>query len=259
MHLKFIDYVVWLVSPCLQVGIAVLMSRRGHNRRFPFFFTYTIFQVFSNPLLVMTERHSYALYYYSYWSVTLFSVLISFGLIAELFRSAFQLSDDPWNLGRDVFRWALAVVFVVAALFVLSDSRLSHLLHSATALVVADRIILVMLCALALLVLFCSGYLAISWREQVFGIALGFSVFTFTRLVVESFLLRSLKHQLLLGRVNGIVYACSCVIWLAYAAASDQRPYPTIGTSEMMNAESRDRRTSVLNDIADAVDQKFPR
>src|SRR5664280_260870 len=105
-----------------------------------------------------------------------------------------------------------------------------------------------MLCALAFLVLLSSGYLSISWREQVFGIALGFSVFTFARVVVESFLLRSLKQQLVLGRVNGIVYVCSCVIWLAYAAASDRRQTPTTGASEMRNAESHERRTSVLND-----------
>src|SRR5664279_3416983 len=141
MHLEYSDYVLWLVAPCLQVGIAVLMFRRRLFRRFPFFFTYTLVQVCSNPLLVMTERHSYALYYYSYWSVALLSALISFGLMAELFRTAFQLSDDPWNLGRDIFHWALAVVIVVTVIFVLSDSRLFQVFRSGTVLVAADRII----------------------------------------------------------------------------------------------------------------------
>ncbi|MGA9565541.1 MAG: hypothetical protein WBS19_08465 [Candidatus Korobacteraceae bacterium] len=259
MHLQFIDYALWLVAPCLQVGIAVQMFRRGLFRRFPFFFTYTLLQVCSNPLLVMTERHSYALYYYSYWSVALLSALISFGLMAELFRVAFQLCDDPWNLGRDIFHWALVVVIIGAVMLVLSDSRLSQFLRSGTVMVVADRIILAMLCGLALLLLICSGYLSISWCEQVFGIALGFSVFTFARLVVESFLLRSLKHQLMLGRVNGFIYVCSCVIWLAYAATADRRPTSRIRASEIMSPESRSRRTFALNDITDAVERKFPR
>ena len=57
------------------------------------------------------------------------------------------------------------------------------------------------------------------------------------------------RHRLRLF-VCDLVGVCGCV---RSASLSNNRNFGN------MNAESRDRRTSVLNDIADAVDQKFPR
>src|SRR5450755_3374339 len=110
MHLHILDYVLWLTSPCLQVGLVIVMRRRGLDHQFPFFFAYAMLQVVSVAFLVTMERISYAVYYYSYWIVAVFCVLISFALIDELFKSGFRRFAALRNLGGTVFRWAVLAV-----------------------------------------------------------------------------------------------------------------------------------------------------
>lgn len=257
MRRQAIDYILWLISPCLQAGVVIAMRRRGLDRDFPLFFRYTIFQMLSVPVLVITGRYSYELYYYAYWVVAAFCVLISLGVIAELFRSGFQQTEDPLNLGQAVFRWAVLCLLLAAAGVVLSSSHYLHV-HIMTDLVlVADRLSRASLCALAVLLLLCSRYLGISWRAPLIGIASGFSFFTLAKLVVDTVALRSPAHQHALGRINSGVYIGSCLIWMAYMTLAAQRPVADVIASEKLDSYKNRPAGSVLNMINDAVNRKL--
>lgn len=223
MHLHLADYVLWLTSPCLQAGVVIAMRRRGLDRDFPFFFAYTILQVVSVPCLIFAERFSYLVYFSSYWIVAALSVLLSFAVIRELFRAAFQPFDDVCRLGDRVFLWAVVVVLMAAAI-ILPSSRMPHLHPIVDGILLADRMVRAMLFALAALLLLSSRYLEISWREVLFGIALGFLGFTLTKVILDTLAQRSPASSLRLGRINGVVYVSSCVIWLTYASLAVRCP-----------------------------------
>lgn len=217
MHLHIVDYVLWLTAPGLQVGVLIVMHRRGLHRTFPFFFTYTVLQVVSEAVLITLQRLSYKVYFYSYWIDAALCVLISFALMDELFKAAFQRFAALRDLGETVFRWAVVVVALAAAAVALSSRHRPQIDRMIEGILVADRSARGMLCALVILLLLGSGYLRISHRDLLFGIGLGFAIFTLTKVVLDSIALRSPMLYPTLGRINSIVYICACLVWLAYA------------------------------------------
>jgi hypothetical protein len=222
MHLRALDYVLWLACPCLQVGILVAMRKRGSDSEFPFFYAYTIWQVVSVAYLVCAERISYAAYYYSYWVVTLLSVVMAFALIDELFRHAFRHFAALRDFGRIIFRWAVIVVLLAACAGALSSHHLPGFDRVSEIILIADRSARAMLCALVILLLLGSRYLLLSRRTLLFGIALGFAVFTFTKVIIDSILLAKPSLSPLLNRVNSVAYIVTCMVWLAYAVRAEE-------------------------------------
>jgi hypothetical protein len=214
----------------LQAGVAIIMRYRGLDREFPFFFTYTILQVVSEAVLITMERLSYKVYFYSYWIDAALCVLISFALMDELFKSAFRQFEAISKLGEIVFRWAVVVVLLAAAGDILASRHIRQPGLS-EGILVADRSARAMLCALVTLLLLGSRYLGISRRDLRFGISLGFSIFTLTKVILDSVALRWPPPYVVLGRLNSIVYIFACVIWLAYVVLAAQRPAFEAGPS----------------------------
>ena len=261
MHLHIADYVLWLTSPCLQAGVVIAMRRRGLDRDFPFFFGYTMLQVVSVPCLIFAERLSYGVYFFSYWIVAALSVLLSFAVVRELIWAAFQPFDDYCRLGDIVFRWAMVVV-MMAALLVLFSSRRPQLYQISDGILVADLMVRTMLFTLVALVLLSSRYLEISWREVLFGIALGFLGFNLAKVVLDILAQRSPEPSLRLGRINGVVYVSSCVIWLTYATLAVRCPRVDPDTGRSLDADSaveRDQtRTAIeiLNQLVERLGRR---
>ncbi len=56
MHLQALDYVLWVLVPCLQGSVLFLLHRRGLARQFPFFYWYTLFEIVSDVYLLIAER-----------------------------------------------------------------------------------------------------------------------------------------------------------------------------------------------------------
>ena len=217
MHLHALDYVLWLSSTCLQAGVLVAMHRRALHRVFPYFYLYTVVQVISAPLLiVLMFRASFAAYYYVYWIVAFVCVLIAFALIKELFESAFQQFAAIRDLGSRVFRWALLVVVFATIAMAVSNRVTSGPSAMHQSILMADRSGRIMLCALAVLLLAGSRYLRISRRSTLFGIALGFAIFSMTKVIIETILLRSPHLGGPLSQLNSFAYCCAGVVWLLY-------------------------------------------
>ena len=119
----------------------MVMLRHGLDRDFPFFFKYTVLQVVSVALLVIVQRLSPCAYFYSDWIVAALCVLISFAVIDELFKAAFQQFAALRDLGKIAPRWAMVVVLLAAAVAALSSGHIPQPQKSmARALRAATRI-----------------------------------------------------------------------------------------------------------------------
>jgi hypothetical protein len=238
MHLHVLDYVLWLTSPCLQVGVLIVMRRRGLDREFPLFFAYTILQVVSDAFLVGMERISYRVYFYSYWIVAVLCVLISFALIDELFKTAFQRFAALRDVGETVFHWAVVVVVLAAVVVALASRHMPQNQRLSEGILITDRSARAMLCGLVILLLVGSAHLGISRRGLLFGIALGFAILTLTKVVLDTVALRRPWLYLGLGRINSVVYICACAIWLSYATLSGRHRVIPAGHSEEFDPAS---------------------
>ncbi len=218
MHLHAVDYVLWLIPPLLQAILLLGLRLRKLSDTFPYFVRYTLLQAISVPLLVVLQLSPSGgwAYYYGYWLINALSIALSFLLMDELFKLAFQHLPALRDFGRLVFRWAVVVVLVTAAVGSLSNRQAQHLDWTMQVMLAVDRSSRIMLCALAMLLLLSSHFLNIRRRDLLFGIALGLAAVNLNRVALDSLALDTIFHSQVMNQVNSLVYLLVCVLWLGY-------------------------------------------
>lgn len=231
MHLHALDYVLWVSTVLVQSSVLLVLYGRGLGSPLPFFAGYILYQVISDTVLLAVRPLSYTAYYYAYWSGVALSILFTFALIDELFRLAFRNFSAIRNLGTRVFRWAAALV-VFFEVVSLVDVNGYSLADFAQRILMLDRAARILLCSLAILLLFGAGFLRISPRSLLFGIALGFAFYTSSRAMVESAFLDQIASRKFLMRGNSFVYLATCLLWLGYAAYADPLPASALTNQE---------------------------
>lgn len=256
MHLHAIDYVLWVITPCLQIAVLAALRARGTERNFPFFYWYTAFQVASDVYLLVTQSLSYRLYFYSYWIGAALSVLLTFALIDELFRLAFRDLNALRNLGSYVFRWGVGILLLAACVNALSFSGDSRLAGLSGLILTGDRTARAMLFLLALLLLLGASQLRIPARSTLFGITLGFVIYMFSKVLLDTVALRNFHTPNLITRASSAVYLSSCLLWLLYAKFG--KPIPDAGQT-LSPAYSAEPRTSLIDTINLMVEQSMDR
>lgn len=225
MHLRLIDYVLWFLAPTLQMGVLVAMYRRGLVRDYPYFFNYTILQVFSVPILFVIDKQlSYALYFYSYWVSVALSALISFAVLYEIFQNAFRPYEALRDLSVILFRWSALVILLMAAMWAITPGHTTQSGPILSAIFLAERSIRLMQCGLVFFLLLFSEYLGISRRNLLFGVALGFGLFASVNMLVVT----GMSHVGVIGAsvlssINSGAYSLSALIWLGYALRAPSR------------------------------------
>jgi hypothetical protein len=256
MHLHALDYVLWVITPCLQIAVLAVLRARGLERKFRFFYWYTVFQVASDIYLLAAQGLSYRLYFYSYWIGAALSVLFTFALIDELFRLAFRDLNAIRNLGSYVFRWGMGILLLATCVNALSFSGDSRVAGFSGLILTGDRTARAMLFLLALLLLLGASQLRIPARSTLFGITLGFVIYMFSKVLLDTIALRHFRTPNLITRVSGVVYLSSCLLWLLYAKYGEEMPHSGEAIS---GAYFPAPRTSLIDTINAMVEHSMDR
>ena len=216
--LKLLWYYLWIAPHLLQIGIAVVMFRRQLARHFPWFFAYTCFEVAEFFLLFSSDVFSIGkVSYFSFYAVTaVVSTILRFGVILEILR---ELTSSYVVLARVLkpfFRWATIGLLIAAlALAVYAEGNRSN--HSWFVMNMLDRTILILQTGLLAGLFLFSRYLTLSWRNQVFGIALGLGIYATVDLLTAAISSQAgFWHAELLDYVSMSAYHCSVLIWIFY-------------------------------------------
>src|SRR5882724_10740417 len=98
-------YVLWLLAPVCQVFLLIFMLRRKLRAEFPFFFTYTVFQVISFAVQYGIYHFSPDNYFNVYWTAAALSAMLGFLVIHEVFTYAIRPYPGLRDLGKMLFRW----------------------------------------------------------------------------------------------------------------------------------------------------------
>jgi hypothetical protein len=262
MHLRLIDYVLWFSAPTMQMCVLVAMYRRGLLRDYPYFFNYTILQVLGEPILFVMQRHSYTLYYYSYWVSIALSALVSFAVLYEIFQNAFRPYEALRDLSVILFRWSALVIFLVAGMWAVTSGHPAQNGSITNAILLAERSVRLMQCGLVFFLLLFSEYLGISRRNLLFGIALGFGLFASVNMLVASGLSHAgVIHVSVLRWINSAAYNLSALIWLGYTLLAPARNgAPAVIRSPQWNSALEDARVPVGADsLLDSMDRTVER
>jgi hypothetical protein len=260
LHLRTIDYALWIATPCVLGGVLIFLRKRGLATEFPIFYGYLIFQIVTDILLLTIERLSYTVYYYTYWATTALGVLFTFALIDELFRIAFRNFTAVRNLGSYIFRWGVLLLlfaaFATAAGFPHTDGRYGI----SGVVLMSDRVARAMLCLMAMLLLLGARNLYIPIRSTLFGIALGFFIYMFGKVVLDSITLQHFSRVRITSRINTMVYISSCFLWMFYARYGSRLPSRPVTAASSFSAAERGPlagRRSLLEALNSMVEESM--
>ncbi|HLH09091.1 MAG TPA: hypothetical protein VKW78_17775 [Terriglobales bacterium] len=208
----------------LQTAIAAAMIRRNLYWRWPGFFAYTIFHILQPgvDLIGVVQKWNPLTYYYFFYGLEALSLVLSMVVVYEVFVSVLEPYNALRMIGKRLFLGTATVLVVVGLLFVSwgpanSGAQIFKVVfYSERTLRIVQVGVLVLLFAL-------SRSLALSWRSEAFGIALGYGIYASIQLVVVILRLKYVNFGYqLISWVSTLSFILMCVIWLWYAVQGDK-------------------------------------
>ena len=166
----------------MQSLLLAIMLKRKLRPAFPLFFKYTLINsaaLFLGMILRFTSIQQPWLMNVD-WMVSLISMVLSFGVLYEVFVGALQPYSALIDLGKMLFRWTAAFLLVAAFITAFAtisafapDKRFGSLGGFEAVRLLVDHTLRLMQCGLLLLLLLFEKRLGLSWRSRGMAIALG--------------------------------------------------------------------------------------
>jgi hypothetical protein len=221
-----IQLVLWISHPVLELLLAAALLWRQLHRKFPVFFSFVVFQLVHFAILFPIHQYgSYNLYFYSYWIASTIGLIFSFLVIHEIFVDVFRPYHTLRDLGTILFKWAALVMMIVALVVAVSSpTGQSPIL---VALLTMQRCVRVIQCGMVLFLIIFSNYLAVSWKQPSFGIALGLGVLAGTQLAGNALYTGGDISGPAFVLANMSLYCLTILVWLVYAATKAALPQNT--------------------------------
>jgi hypothetical protein len=214
--MNWLMYLSWVAGPVLETVLLACMVHRKLHRVFPRFFSYIIFQVLKSGILFLTYRYYEEAYFDAYWTGSAISVMLAVTVMDEILQHVFKDYGGAQNLGAVIFRWACGLLLVLAIVTAVTGQDGSA--DRVVAVVLTfDRSIRVMQCGLFCLLMILCRLLKNCWRQQVFGIALGFGLFASMEMILVSLAMSyGGKAGPTLSLVKSAAYNVVTILWIGY-------------------------------------------
>jgi hypothetical protein len=165
------------ITVAVQAVLLAVLVKKNRRADLPIFFLYNLFAAGSAViLLVANGRLSNTHYFNLFWSINGLVAIIEFGVMYEIFVRALRPYSGLIDLGKMLFRWAVAFLFVAATLtaFATQDTMIAKCI---AAIVLLDRALRLMQCGLLLLFFLFERRLGLAWRSHTVCVALGLGVY----------------------------------------------------------------------------------
>lgn len=209
---------VWIAGIVLQLAICGLMLRNG-KQKYPCFFAYCLFGATQNLLLlVLHALGTYQQYFYAFWSTGAVSAYFALSVIREIFLVALEPFAGLRDLGRIAFRWATALMILIA-LAVGLNIKANYISVIQTAVLNFESSVRMMQVGLLLMMFFFSKRIGLSIRSRTFGIALGVGTTAAINLFSVSLLSGvGTAHLVLVNQFRAGFFLVAAVTWCTYFA-----------------------------------------
>jgi hypothetical protein len=215
---SFLWHYLWLAPHVLQVGLAILIWRRGLHKLFPIFLACTILQAIDEFTLYTLDVLP-SVKGETFWEA--FSVglvvegLIGFALIGEIFVHLLR----PWTalakLGGQLIRSTGAVLVllaVLAAAYAPIDNPQFSIISRAHIL---QQTLYIVECGLVLFLFLFAAHFKLAWDHRAFGIALGLGILSCEHMATWAVTASGalLDKRYLLDFLNMATYHVCVLIW----------------------------------------------
>ncbi|MGC2197403.1 MAG: hypothetical protein WA628_22200 [Terriglobales bacterium] len=219
---------LWIAPHALQVVLAIMMIHRKLAKTFPAFFTYTIFEIVQFLILFTIDKSPlFTADQYSMASLAggAISIALRFAVVHEIFSTVFRSYPALQAFGTVLFRWATALLMIVAVILVGYTSG-NEMDRYRIAYVVIDRAVSIVQCGLLVLLLLLARFLRFPWTSFVFGIALGLGLFASMELGLSALQAQYGLYVAwgILPSVTMAIYHCCVVFWVVSLLLPERQP-----------------------------------
>ncbi len=206
----------------LQALLLGTLTLRRLYRTFPVFYAYTAFEVFRGTALywilylVQVQRTPYRTYFQAYWGTEILAVVLCFVLVYRIFDGVFHPFGKLRKIGTGLFL-AGALLSLTLAVVTAASAPGTDPYPLVGAAMLLQRSVAVVRCGLLLLLFVSSSSLALSWRSQPLGIALGLGVWSASELATLA--LRTHVGPIGNGMLRWMTaagYLFAVVVWFIY-------------------------------------------
>jgi len=212
---KFLFHALFNIQPLLEGLVLWFMFRRHLHRRYPLFFSFVIFNLLSWFVYQVAHSISYRAYFYAYWTTSALYALMAFAVIYEIFTSMFRRHEGLRDFGTVLFQWS-GVVVVMMGMMMLASGFGATAPQIVSVILSIERAVGIMQCGLLLLVVLFSSHLALTWRHQISGIALGLGVSATVELILYTQRIRGVFGDTALNMMRMTSFDIMLLIWLGY-------------------------------------------
>jgi len=217
----------------LLIAVGFVLFRRRLYRELPWFTTYVVYvAAYTVTAYYVVGRLSNdpSVRFYSYWVGNLITQFLAFIVIIEVFRLYVRGYDSIRKIGITILVAIGILAILVAVLLAPFGSEFDKgvaLLKMARSMLVLQRSIRVVQVGLLLAAFALSSYLALSWRNHIFGIALGYGLYASVNLatsVVWEYLgaRKNLPAGEFVTLIDGLAYKITLILWIIYLYRADR-------------------------------------
>ena len=247
VHMNKGELVLAVFGAVLQICLFFLLLKLKTYKEFPVFGIFVAFSALNSILVIATGQYP-RIYFYVYWISEAIFIVLSFLVMQEAFRSVFRNFSS--------LRWfklsfpGIGVLILLIALLRAVFFRPAN--HSPLAVTLLSLEIAVGFLQFAIFCLFMLlvHFFHMRWRQQAFGIVLGFGIAAAGSLV--AFILRS-EFGTNVDRVFRIATPLSYIIGVVVWLATFLRPEPSQLTKDWDSALTPEQMISELRRHTNAV------
>lgn len=218
MQLHGYEIALLAVAFVLDLAVAYRIWNAGLAKEYPALFRYCTTNAAAMVGGTLFSRFATVeVYCYYYWFANIAVDALALAVTLEIFRDIFKPYEALRHFGTLMFRWIVTVMVLVSIVSALSTGslRAADILNSMSAMF--DRGLAILQCGIVLFLLLSNRFIGISYRERVFGIAVGFGVSASTTLLVLSVVHWAPASMIQpLGAVMSFAVCLGESIWLGY-------------------------------------------
>ena len=187
MQIHGYELALLIAAFILEAGIVFRMTQSGLSKEYPSLFRYLVANLAAMVATPFFLRYATVdVYDYFYWFCSLVLDCLALGVMLELFRDIFKPYEALRRFANVMFRWIVAVLVLVSVATTMSGGKFELTTFLSCGSMLFDRGLMIVQCGIVLFLLLSAGYLGISLRHRVFGIAIGFGITASVSLLVLS-------------------------------------------------------------------------
>src|SRR5262245_20239713 len=216
---------LWFFPMLLQIGAAVLMVRRRLYKALPLFFAFILFDI-AWGAGAWFLRHQMPAYFYFYWINEALEAMLGFAVIYEVFNIVVKRYQTIHRFGFLLYRWAAVGLLLVATITAANAPGMDSA-RIIEGIFVLERGVRIVQAGLLLVLFLFASYLVLSWRSNVFGVALGFGIYATADLVLAAVYAQAgaPANNLYLW-AKPIAYNLTTFIWISYLLRRQDKSDP---------------------------------